>query len=163
VGTVLEAGKYSVSGELKKGSVVYSRIFLEYSSSTAWLASRPGFKGMVALGWANKGAARHTTRKHRRLIISRNIPQKPGGKEAKRRRSEEGTKNGQAQPRRVRVANRRISLAVFGRIVAVKCKLNGLPVEFTCWLSYHRFQSGLVTRVQVVYPENAEGILVNYK
>src|SRR3954464_3526913 len=40
VGTVFDAGRESVSGELKNGSVVYSLIFAVYSASIAIFASR---------------------------------------------------------------------------------------------------------------------------
>src|SRR5512135_3290216 len=42
VGTVFEAGRYSTTGERKNFSVVYSLIFLVYSSSIGWFGPRPG-------------------------------------------------------------------------------------------------------------------------
>ncbi len=56
-----------MSGELKKVSVVYSRILRVYSSSTGCAASRPGLSAMVALGCANSGIARSAGRKSLRI------------------------------------------------------------------------------------------------
>src|ERR1035441_10016912 len=72
VGTVLEAGRESVSGELKNVSVVYSRIFLVYSSSTAWAASRPGFRGTPP-DWARRGSASRVAARHRRVFMPATI------------------------------------------------------------------------------------------
>src|SRR5215475_4658453 len=73
VGTVLEAGRYSVSGELKKVSVVYSLIFFEYSSSIAWPGSRAGLRSMFAV-WANRESVTNAGRRRQSFILE-NITQ----------------------------------------------------------------------------------------
>src|SRR5258708_1898099 len=59
VGTVFDAGKYSVSGELKNGSVVYFLIFAVYASSIATLGSRIRRTLTGPPGWARESVVTH--------------------------------------------------------------------------------------------------------
>src|ERR1017187_3711538 len=80
VGTVFGPRRESVSGELKNGSVVYSRIFFVYSSSTGWLGSRTG------LGWAKRGRAR-SIGTARSVFIEKTITGRPPGPRGPREQS----------------------------------------------------------------------------
>ena len=81
VGTVFDAGKYSVSGELKNGSVVYFLIFALYASSMATFASRIGRTGGTEpVGAAtNVATARRNSKVKRvRIVRAQRLYQKIG-------------------------------------------------------------------------------------
>src|SRR5215831_2240655 len=67
VGTVLEAGRYSVSGELKNVSVVYSLIFFVYSSSIGWPGSRAGVRSTLAV-WAKRDRVKNAGTRRQSFI-----------------------------------------------------------------------------------------------